>query len=84
MIEIANVIRKTPVSSMDYVFKVLKVFVPEMPERKEQVNIQEELSTIKEHNLNINKFCNQTGLAKSNVWNWLNGKTNHQSTIFRL
>lgn len=78
MIEIANVIRKTPVSSMDYVFKVLKVFVPEleMLERKNQVNIQEELSNyLKEHNLNINKFCNQTGLAKSNVWNWLNGKT---------
>ena len=41
-IEIANMIRKTPVSSMEYVFKVLKVFVPEleMPENENEPEVK--------------------------------------------
>lgn len=85
-IEIANVIRKTPVSSMEYVFKVLKVFVPEleMPEVKQvqgskvvkdNLEFQKQLNRyLKENGLTVCSFAKKNGLAKSNVWNWANGK----------
>ena len=89
-IEIANVIRKTPVSSMEYVFKVLKVFVPEleMPEDeseikrvqgskviKDDLNFKKQFNRyLKENNLTICDFAKKNNLAKSNVWNWATGK----------
>lgn len=89
-IAIANVIRKTPVSSMEYVFKVLKLFVPEleMPEDESEIKrvqgakvvknaleFQKQLKQyLKENNLTICDFAKKNSLAKSNVWNWVSGK----------
>lgn len=87
-IAIANVIKNTPIRAMVHVFRALKVFVPEleMPESepkalqgvkvvKDDLEFQKQLNQyLKENNLTICEFSRRTGLAKSNVWNWANGK----------
>lgn len=89
-IEMAKVIKDTPLKAMNHVFRALKVFVPEleMPEDepevkqvkgskvvKDDLKFQKQLNRyLKENNLTVCSFARKNGLAKSNVWNWVNGK----------
>ena len=89
-IEMAKVIKDTPLKAMNHVFRALKVFVPEleMPEDetevkqvkgskvvKDDLKFQKQLNRyLKENNLTVCSFARKNGLAKSNVWNWANGK----------
>lgn len=85
-IEMAKVIKDTPLKAMNHVFRALKVFVPEleMPEVKtiqgskvvkDDLKFQKQLNRyLKENNLTVCSFARKNGLAKSNVWNWANGK----------
>ena len=87
-IAIANVIKNTPIHAMAHVFRALKVFVPEleMPEHepralqgvkvvKDDLEFQKQLNQyLKANNLTICEFSRRTGLPKSNVSNWVNGK----------
>lgn len=88
-IEMAKVIKDTPIPAMPHVFKALRVFVPElempMPEpkalkgskvvRQDQLFQNELQQFLKDNNMSINEFSRRTGIAKSNLWNWVNGKT---------
>lgn len=85
-IEMAKVIKDTPLKAMNHVFRALKVFVPEleMPEVKtiqgskvvkDDLKFQKQLNRyLKENGLTVCSFAKKNGLAKSNVWNWANGK----------
>ena len=85
-IEMAKVIKDTPLKAMNHVFRALKVFVPEleMPEVKtiqgskvvkDDLKFQKQLNRyLKENGLTVCSFARKNGLAKSNVWNWANGK----------
>ena len=89
-IEMAKVIKDTPLKAMNHVFRALKVFVPEleMPEDetevktiqgskvvKDDLKFQKQLNRyLKENHLTVCSFAKKNGLAKSNVWNWANGK----------
>lgn len=85
-IEMAKVIKDTPLKAMNHVFRALKVFVPEleMPEVKQvqgskvvkdDLEFQKRLNRyLKENGLTVCSFAKKNGLAKSNVWNWVNGK----------
>lgn len=89
-IEMAKVIKDTPLKAMNHVFRALKVFVPEleMPEDepevktiqgskvvKDDLKFQKQLNNyLKENNLTICSFAKKNNLAKSNVWNWATGK----------
>lgn len=87
-IEMAKVIKDTPLKAMNHVFRALKVFVPEleMPEDevkqvqgskviKDDLEFQKQLNRyLKENGLTVCSFAKKNGLAKSNVWNWANGK----------
>lgn len=89
-IAMAKVIKDTPLKAMNHVFRALKVFVPEleMPEDETEVKqvqgskvvrddleFQKQLNRyLKENGLTVCSFARKNGLAKSNVWNWANGK----------
>lgn len=88
-IEMAKVIKDTPIPAMSHVFRALRVFVPElempMPEpkalkgskvvRQDQLFQSELQQFLKDNRMSINEFSRKTGIAKSNLWNWVNGKT---------
>lgn len=97
-LEIAKAVSKTPLCAMEHVFKVLKIFVPEleMPERepralqgvkvvKDDLEFQKELNKyLKENNLTICEFSRRSGLPKSNIWNWVNGKATPSMSNLRI
>lgn len=84
-LEMAKVIKDTPIKAMQHVFRALKVFVPEleMPDEelsgskvvRNKTEFQKQLNRyLKDNNLSICSFARKTGLSKSNVSNWVNGK----------
>lgn len=97
-LEIAKAVSKTPLYAMEHVFKVLKIFVPEleMPEPepralqgvkvvKYDLEFQKQLNKyLKENNLTICEFSRRSGLPKSNIWNWVNGKATPSMSNLRI
>lgn len=97
-LEIAKAVGKTPLCAMEHVFKVLKIFVPEleMPEPepralqgvkvvKYDLEFQKQLNKyLKENNLTICEFSRRSGLPKSNIWNWVNGKATPSMSNLRI